>query len=89
VLPNGLFSNQKFRLGKSLHGRAVQWKMLVYFMDIWSILLPFNIFLWTFGIFCGNFVNISPFLYDVPRKIWQPFFEDTDVCISLNLYFFV
>jgi hypothetical protein len=24
--------------------RALQWKMLVYFMDIWSILRPFDIF---------------------------------------------
>jgi hypothetical protein len=38
--------------------KALQWMMLVYFMDSWSILWPFGIFL--------------PFWYVVPRKIWQP-----------------
>jgi hypothetical protein len=30
-------------LGK--FGRVLQWKLLVYFMDIWSILQPFDIFM--------------------------------------------
>jgi hypothetical protein len=42
--------------------RVLQWKMLVYFMAIWSILLPFGIFvaiwyiLWLFGTFFPVFV---------------------------------
>jgi hypothetical protein len=52
--------------------RDLQWKMLVYDMDIWYILGPF-------GIFCGHSVYFilvwhifSQFWYVVPRKIWQP-----------------
>jgi hypothetical protein len=44
-LPDGLFSNQK-----SKFWRALQWKMLVFFMDTWSILRFFCYILWTFGI---------------------------------------
>jgi hypothetical protein len=54
--------------------RALQCKMLVYFMDIWSILGPFYIFLLS-DVFCGNFVYFSPFWCFAPRKIWQPCFE--------------
>jgi hypothetical protein len=51
----------------------LQRMILVYFMNIWSILQPFDTgILWTFGIFCGNLVLISPFWFIVPRKIWQP-----------------
>jgi hypothetical protein len=47
-LPDGLFSNQKNRnLGK--FWRALERKMLVYFMTIWNILRPF-------GIIYGRFV---------------------------------
>jgi hypothetical protein len=35
-LPDGLFSNQKNNLGK--FWRMLRWKMLVYFMAIWSTL---------------------------------------------------
>jgi hypothetical protein len=45
--------------------RALQWKVLAYFMDICSILQPF-------GIFCGNLVHFHPFWYVATRKIWQP-----------------
>jgi hypothetical protein len=46
--------------------RVLQWKLLVYFMDIWSILRSFSIHVfWLISIF-------SPFWYIVPIKIWQP-----------------
>jgi hypothetical protein len=58
--------------------RILQWKLLVYFTDIWYIL-------WTFGIFYGHLVYFMdiwyilstfgiffPFWYFLPRKIWQP-----------------
>jgi hypothetical protein len=45
--------------------RVLQWKMLVYFMDNWSILRPFKISY-------GRLVYFPPFWYIVPRKIWQP-----------------
>jgi hypothetical protein len=41
-LPDGLFSNQKTTLGK--FWRFLLWKILVYFMTIWSILWPLEIF---------------------------------------------
>jgi hypothetical protein len=46
--------------------RVLQWKILVYFMTIWSILRPLEIFY-------GHLVYFSPFWYFVPRKIWQPY----------------
>jgi hypothetical protein len=50
--------------------------MLVFFMDIWPILRPFDIpYLGPFGIFYGKLVYFSPFWYIVPRKIWQPWPE--------------
>jgi hypothetical protein len=38
-LPDGIFSDQKVKIW-----RVFQWKMLVYFMAIWSILWPFGLF---------------------------------------------
>jgi hypothetical protein len=38
-LPDGLFSN----FGKIR--RALEWKMLLYFMTIWNISQPFGIFM--------------------------------------------
>jgi hypothetical protein len=55
-------------------GKFLQWKILVYFMAIWSIFRPFGLFglfvaiwyiLWLFGI------HIFQFWYAVPGKIWQ------------------
>jgi hypothetical protein len=64
------FQTKNPNLGK--FGRALDWKMLIYFMPIWNILQ-------TFGIFynqLSHFVFISciffQFWYHVPRKIWQP-----------------
>jgi hypothetical protein len=36
------FQTKNWNFGKVL--RVWQWKMLVYFMDLWSILRPFHIF---------------------------------------------
>jgi hypothetical protein len=61
------FQTKNPNLGK--FWRVLQWKMLVYFMD------PFTVFcyiLWTFGTVRGNLAYIFPFWYFVPRKIWQP-----------------
>jgi hypothetical protein len=41
-------------------GRILQWKMLVYFMTIWSIHCIWHI-LWPFGIFYGYLVHFTPF----------------------------
>jgi hypothetical protein len=71
-LPDGIFQTKNFNSSK--FWRVLQWKILVYFMAILSILLPFgkrtyNVailhILWLFGVF-------FPFWYVVPRKIWQP-----------------
>jgi hypothetical protein len=49
--------------------RVLQWRLVAYFMDTWSIL-------WSFVTFYGHLVwlvvYIFPFWYFVPRKIWQP-----------------
>jgi hypothetical protein len=51
--------------------RALEWKMLVYFMAIWNILRPFGIFydhwvMWKYDVF-------SPFWYTYSvNNIWQP-----------------
>jgi hypothetical protein len=50
----------------------LQWKMLVYFMDTWSVLRPFVIFYGHFGNVRGNLVHFFPFWYFVRWKIWQP-----------------
>jgi hypothetical protein len=67
-LPEGIFQTKNPNLGKFWW--VWQWKMLVYFTDIWSIFRPL-------GVFYGHLVYfviwyISPLWYIVPRKIWQP-----------------
>jgi hypothetical protein len=60
------FLTQNRNLGK--FGRVLQWNMLVYFMDIWCILRPFDIFynnLVYFGIF-------HPFWLVVQKKSGNP-----------------
>jgi hypothetical protein len=49
---------------------VLQWKMVVNFMVIWSILLPFRI--WPFGIFCGHFGIISHFGMSNQEKSCNP-----------------
>jgi hypothetical protein len=44
--------------------RVLPWKMLIYYMTIWSILQ-------LFGILCGDLVYLNSIWYIVPRKIWQ------------------
>jgi hypothetical protein len=53
-LPDGIFSNQKYQFGK--FWRVLQWKMLLNFMAIWYILLPFGIVCDLFGIFYEYFI---------------------------------
>jgi hypothetical protein len=64
------FQTKNPNLGK--FWRVLQWKMSVYFMDIWSILRTFWHISLPYGIFCGNLVYFPPFWYVVPRKLWQP-----------------
>jgi hypothetical protein len=59
--------------------RALEWKMLVYFMLVWNILRSFAKFyghlvncVGHLGIIFGHWVYISPFWYIWSRKIWQP-----------------
>jgi hypothetical protein len=53
--------------------RVLQWKMVVYFMSIWSTYYTaIGNILWLFGILCDHLVYFSPFWRVVPRKIWQP-----------------
>jgi hypothetical protein len=41
--------------------RIFKWKMLVYFMPIWSVLRPFSISCGHFGLFYGHLVHLSRF----------------------------
>jgi hypothetical protein len=54
----GCFQTKNTYLGK--FWRVLQWKLLVYFMAIWSILRPF-------GIFCGYLVYFMVICYIFPR----------------------
>jgi hypothetical protein len=56
-LPDGIFSNKKIPI--SINFRVLKRKVLVDFMTIWSILLPF-------GIFCGRLGKFSRF--GLPRQ---------------------
>jgi hypothetical protein len=57
---------------------------LLYFMAIWYF-CGHLVFMWPFGnflviwYFCGHFGNFFPFLFIVPRKIWQPC--PKDICV--------
>jgi hypothetical protein len=61
--------------------RALEWKMLVYFMAVWNILRPLGIFyisfvtLWYFG---------TSFWYIVSREIWQPCLQSSSGVIKLK-----
>jgi hypothetical protein len=48
-LPDGFFQTKNTNLGK--FWRVLQWKMLVYFMAIWSHVESISNKLWLFGIF--------------------------------------
>jgi hypothetical protein len=52
------FQTKNTNLGK--FWRLLQWKMLVYFMAMWSNL-------WQFGIFCGHLVYFMVTWYIFPR----------------------
>jgi hypothetical protein len=52
------FQTKNPNLGK--FWRVLHWKMLVYFMETWSILMSFVLLdIWTFGIVRGNLVHFS------------------------------
>jgi hypothetical protein len=79
------FQTKNPKLGK--FWRALDWKMLIYFMPLWNILQ-------TFGMFHNHLLHsvfiwyiFFRFWYHVPRKIWQPclgaklFVEFVTICI--------
>jgi hypothetical protein len=72
------FQTKNPNLGK--FRRVLLWKILVYFMTIWSILRPLEIF-------CGNLVYFSPFWYFGPRKIWQPWDTGNKKAFRADSYF--
>jgi hypothetical protein len=71
-LPDGLFSNQKFKFGQILEGLAMEDVGKFY-----AHLVQFTVFcyiLWTFiYVVHGNLEHFFPFWNFVLRKIWQPF----------------
>jgi hypothetical protein len=54
-----IFKTKKSNLGKFC--RVLQWKTLVFFMPIWSILWPFGNICGHFGVFHGNLVYFPRF----------------------------
>jgi hypothetical protein len=54
------FQTKNPNLGK--FWRVLLWKILVYFMTIWSTLQPLEIFYGHFVFFCGNLVYFPPIL---------------------------
>jgi hypothetical protein len=48
--------------------RALDWKMLIYFMTIWNILRTFGEFLWPFGTFCVDLVHFFAVLVSRTKK---------------------
>jgi hypothetical protein len=66
------FQTKNPSLGKFC--RVLEWKIVAYFIIIWSILRPLEIFYGHFGAFCVRLVHFFQFWYYVPRKIWQPGF---------------
>jgi hypothetical protein len=52
--------------------RALDRKMLIYFMAVWNILQTFGIFYDHLVHFVSIWYIFSRFWYHVPRKIWQP-----------------
>jgi hypothetical protein len=64
------FQTKNPNLGK--FWKALEWKMLLYFMAIWHSV-------WQFGIGCGHLVYYSHFGMFGPRKIWQPWTADSGV----------
>jgi fatty acid desaturase len=77
------FQTQNHTLGKLWW--VLHWKMLIYFMALWSIFRPFGIFcvtlvyfvviwyiLWLFGIFCGYLVHFPRFGTSYHEKSGNP-----------------
>jgi hypothetical protein len=65
------FQTKNINLGKIR--RALEWKMLSYFMTIWNILLQFCILYSRVVEFVGSYlVYFCRFGMLGPRKIWQP-----------------
>jgi hypothetical protein len=73
------FQTKNPNLGK--FWRALDWKMLIYFMAIWNILMIFGIFydhlehfvfIWyilcSFGTFCVHLVHFVPVLVSCTKK---------------------
>jgi hypothetical protein len=64
------FRTKKTYLGK--FWKVLQWKILVFFMALLSILRPIVIFYGHLVHFVDIWYVFPRFWYVVPRKIWQP-----------------
>jgi hypothetical protein len=71
-------------LGK--FGRVLQWKILVDFMTIWSMLLLLEIFYGHFVYFVFIWYILPRFWYFEPRKIWQPWYVHKQLRFVHNLF---
>jgi hypothetical protein len=61
------FQTKNTNLGKFL--RALDWKMMIYYMAIWNILLAFGIFYdHLVGTFCVHLVHFLRFWYHAPKQ---------------------
>jgi hypothetical protein len=64
------FLNQNTILGK-IRG-ALEWKMMIYFINIWNILRPFNIFYDHLEYFVVIWYTFPVLVGLHLEKIWQP-----------------
>jgi hypothetical protein len=81
------FQTKNRNLGK--FWRILQWKILVYFLAIWSIFRPFGIcILWPFGAFYGHLVYFPRFgmLYQeiYGNSVLMAYFDKKAISVNLE-----
>jgi hypothetical protein len=77
------FQTKNPNLGK--FWRALDWKMLIYFMAIRNILQTLDTFYDHLVHFVFIWYHFFRFWYHVPRKIWQPCTLQC-MCVAENLW---
>jgi hypothetical protein len=75
-----LCSGRIWKVGdKKTFWRALKWKILVYFMIIWTFLRPFFIF-FVHWVFLSHFGILSQ------EKIWQPWYYQHSQCFREQFF---
>jgi hypothetical protein len=77
------FQTRRRNLGKFC--RVLQWKMLVFFVDIVPILRPYDIIYDRLVYFVAIWNIFPPCWYIAQRKIWQPWLRVRRYVTSLEM----